>query len=140
MNTKQKGNLALAEAIRFFTIRGNVVSIPLNDSQKYDLIVDMEGILYKVECKYTSTKKASGNFAVHLRTLGGTKGTEVSNRASSENADYLFVTTSDNNSYLINLFDIEHINSELTITDDIKVKYGCAALMAEGLGTVNPAH
>ena len=41
---KQKGNTALGIAIAYFSINGYTVSIPLNDTQDYDLIA--EKIIY----------------------------------------------------------------------------------------------
>lgn len=32
MNTKEKGNLGLGQAIAYFTLKGHTVSIPLTDS------------------------------------------------------------------------------------------------------------
>ena len=40
MNSNLKGNIALGQAIAYFTQQGYVVNIPLNDSQWYDLIID----------------------------------------------------------------------------------------------------
>lgn len=37
---KEKGNSALGIAIAYFSTNGYIVSIPLNDTQDYDLIVD----------------------------------------------------------------------------------------------------
>lgn len=40
-NTKEQGTIGLGKAIAYFTSRGFVVSIPLNDSQDYDLVEKM---------------------------------------------------------------------------------------------------
>ncbi len=37
---KEKGNSALGIAIAYFSTNGYIVSIPLNDTQDYDSIVD----------------------------------------------------------------------------------------------------
>ena len=37
---KEKGNTGLGIAIAYYTSKGYTVSIPLNDTQDYDLIVD----------------------------------------------------------------------------------------------------
>lgn len=42
-------------AINYFTINGYTVSIPMNDTQWYDLIVEKEGKFYTVQCKATAT-------------------------------------------------------------------------------------
>ena len=43
---KEKGNSALGIAIAYFSTNGYVVSIPLNDTQDYDLIVDLLSISF----------------------------------------------------------------------------------------------
>jgi len=46
---KEKGNSGLAMSIAYFTTNGYTVSIPLNDTQDYDLIIEkiMYWVLYK---------------------------------------------------------------------------------------------
>lgn len=39
-SNKQKGNTSLGMAIAYFSSHGYTVSIPLNDTQDYDLIVE----------------------------------------------------------------------------------------------------
>ena len=39
-NTKEQGNIGLGVAIQYFTQNLYTVSLPLNDSQDYDLIVE----------------------------------------------------------------------------------------------------
>ena len=42
-------------AINYFTCQGYTVSLPLNDTQWYDLVIEKEGILQTVQCKATQT-------------------------------------------------------------------------------------
>lgn len=52
-NTKQQGNIGLGSAIQYFTQNLYLVSLPLNDSQDYDLIVeDRDGTLKKFKLKH----------------------------------------------------------------------------------------
>lgn len=52
-NTKQQGNIGLGVAIQYFTENMYLVSLPLNDSQDYDLIVeDRDGTLKKFKSKH----------------------------------------------------------------------------------------
>ena len=47
-NTNDQGNVGLGKCISYLTSKAYTVSLPLNDSQSYDLIYD-DGIkLYKV--------------------------------------------------------------------------------------------
>jgi len=52
MDNKQKGNLAIASAIRHFVSSGYTVSIPLADTAKYDLVVERNGTFQAIQCKY----------------------------------------------------------------------------------------
>ena len=58
-NTKQQGNVGLGVAIGHFTLNGYIVSVPLNDSQDYDLIVDCR-TLYKVQVKPPNINQKMG--------------------------------------------------------------------------------
>lgn len=44
---KNIGNTGLSMAIAYFGSNGYTVSIPLNDTQDYDLVVDIDGKLKK---------------------------------------------------------------------------------------------
>lgn len=53
MNTKQVGNLTeLQCATRLYEL-GCAVSIPFGNSEKYDLIIDINDKLYKIQCKHS---------------------------------------------------------------------------------------
>jgi hypothetical protein len=92
-NTTIQGNVGLAIGIQYFTSIGCIVSIPLNDIQDYDLIVDFweEGIK-KVQVK-TTTFLHNGKYKVNLKT---------SNKSFQLNqSDYLFVVDGSDTRYLI---------------------------------------
>jgi HJR/Mrr/RecB family endonuclease len=55
-NTKKQGDVGLGQAIAWFTRNSYTVSLPLTDSQDYDLIVDKDNVLYRVQVKTTSNK------------------------------------------------------------------------------------
>ena len=48
-NTKQQGTVGLGVAIAHYSSLGYVVSVPLIDGQDYDLVVDKDGVLHKVQ-------------------------------------------------------------------------------------------
>ena len=56
LTNKQKGNTSLGIAIAYFTSNGYTVSIPLNDTQDYDLIVEKNSILKIVQVKSSGCK------------------------------------------------------------------------------------
>ena len=88
-SNKDKGRAGLAAAIGYFGKRGYTVSIPLNDTQDYDLIID-NGTLYRISCKATGQRSKYGVSVVSVRNTGGTKGT-VYGRERDKNIDYVFV-------------------------------------------------
>ncbi len=50
-STRKQGDAGLGRAISYFTRNGYTVAIPLTDSQDYDLIVEIDGHLKKVQVK-----------------------------------------------------------------------------------------
>lgn len=87
---KDKGRAGLAAAIGYFGMHGYTVSIPLNDTQDYDLLVDNGENILKISIKATSQRSQYGVSIVSLRNMGGTNGT-VYGREKDKNNDYVFV-------------------------------------------------
>lgn len=104
-NNKQIGRAGLSMAIAYFGSNGYTVSIPLNDTQDYDLIVDKDGILSKISIKTTTYKTAEDSYECSLKSTGGTKGTVYGNVLQSS-ADLLFALRGDGLMYLIPIKDI----------------------------------
>lgn len=98
-----KGNMALGNAIAYFTKEGYTVSIPLTDTQEYDLVVDINGELKKVQCKYTSTREKSGNFRIDIRVRGhkNSSGDYYCKMMNCNEVDYVYALTEDMDSYFI---------------------------------------
>ena len=48
ISRKQIGRIGLSMAINYFTIKGYTVSLPVNDTQWYDLIIEKDGIFETV--------------------------------------------------------------------------------------------
>lgn len=97
---KEKGNSSLGIAIAFYAANGYTVSIPLNDTQDYDLVVDKDNILKKVQVKSTGCKTKYGNYQVALKSCGGTKG-KTYKTVIETSVDELFVLTEDLNMYIV---------------------------------------
>lgn len=72
VNPRKQGNAGLGIAIAYFSRIGVDVAIPLTDTQRYDLIIEHDGRLERVQVKTTTMKQGHG-YAVHLRTIGGNK-------------------------------------------------------------------
>ena len=109
---KAKGNTALGMAIAYFTSQGYTVSIPLNDTQDYDLIVEKDKILLTVQVKSSGCKTKSNHFQVALKSCGGTKGTTYKTFKQTF-VDLLFIFLADFSMYLI---PAKEINNYSTIT------------------------
>lgn len=101
MNSKEKGNLALASAIKYYTDKVCPVSIPMSESTTYDLVVDKNKILYKIQCKYVGCKNKRNKFSVPLRVLGGNQSYHTAKYYNIGDFDILFVQTSDGDMYEI---------------------------------------
>lgn len=101
MNSKKKGDVGLGSAIGYFTSNGTPVSIPLTDSQDYDLVVELDGVLKKVQVKFTNCSQ-NGSFAVPLRIMGGNSKANFVHKSGSDVVyDYLFALTGEGDRYLI---------------------------------------
>lgn len=101
-----QGNLGLGRAIAYYTSHCIPVMLPLNDSQKYDLVVDKEGRLERVSIKTTQGKAKSGNFQVQMKntTLGSDHNTI--RRFDNSSCDIVFIVTVEGTMYEIPAEDI----------------------------------
>lgn len=111
---KEKGNAGLGIAIAFFTTNGYVVSIPLNDTQDYDLIVEKNNQLSRVQVKSSSCIDKNGRYQVALKSCGGTKGTTYKTFKDTD-VELLFIFLENKDMYLIPREDILNNKSTLTI-------------------------
>jgi hypothetical protein len=115
-NSKQQGDIGLAKAIAWFTSKCYVVSIPLTDSQDYDLVAEIDGVLQKIQVRTTNAVEKSGAFAVDLRVQGGNRsGTGRSKSSSQITYDILFVVTGAGTQYLIPKKEIAYLERGLTL-------------------------
>ena len=112
---KEKGNSSLGIAIAYYSSNGYTVSIPLNDTQDYDLIIDKDNVISKIQVKSTSCKTKYGNYQVALKSCGGTKGKTYKTLIDT-NVDELFILTGDLGMYKIPVNKITN-KSTLNISD-----------------------
>jgi hypothetical protein len=101
MNTKRKGSLAVGQAIAHFIENGTTVLLPVADCDKYDLAIDQNGSIKRIQCKYSNDKEPSGAFIVDLRTFGGYRDKTYNIRYLKDDFDYLFIYCSNGIKYLI---------------------------------------
>jgi hypothetical protein len=68
-NSKQVGDETEAKVLTTLISNGFSVSVPFGDNDKYDLIVDNEGALYRIQCKTAwRTKTGTIRFNTHSQT------------------------------------------------------------------------
>lgn len=105
-STKYLGNLTELQCITRFYELGYPVSIPYGDSEKYDMIIDINGNLYRLQCKHANPHmNDDGKVAfITIKTVwssGYTKNKKYTrNQYSKEDCDY-FVTHYEGKNYLI---------------------------------------
>lgn len=104
---KEKGNSSLGIAIAYYSSNGYTVSIPLNDTQDYDLIVDKDNNLIKVQVKSSACKTKYGNYQVALKSCGGTKGNTYKTVIET-NVDEVFVLLENLEMYIIPTKEIKN--------------------------------
>ena len=100
INRKAIGRIGLSMAINYFTINGYTGSIPINDTQWYDIVVEKDGLFQTIQCKATSGD------VIDFRSTGGTKGIEYDNLLNHSELDYLFCVNGNLEMWLIPIKDI----------------------------------
>ena len=92
--------MGLGNAIFYFTNLGQTVSVPLTDSQDYDLVVEIDNSLKKVQIKSCNFKRKY--YEVNLSVKGGNRSNIGKiKRFDNNNCDYLFVVINQSQKYLI---------------------------------------
>lgn len=104
---KEKGNTGLGIAIAYYSANGYIVSIPLNDTQDYDLIVDKDNIIKKVQVKATSCKTRYNKYQVALKSCGGTKG-KTYKTIINTNIDEVFIVTDNIDIFILPIQEIKN--------------------------------
>ena len=97
MTNREIGRVGLSMAINYFTIQGYTISLPLNDTQWYDMVVEKDNIFYTVQCKATMTEDDT----IPLKSCGGTKGIAYDSVINHPELDYLFCVNKELKCWLI---------------------------------------
>lgn len=127
MNTKDKGDIALSNAIRFFITSGYEVSLPIGNKRDYDVIVEKSGLLEKVQVKYAGLYRDTNSCKVALRITGGNQSFNYSKKYSNDSFDLLFIYTEKGESYCIPWKNIESRN-EIRIEHNKYSRYKIAPI------------
>jgi hypothetical protein len=70
-NSKKQGDAGLGQAIAYFTMKGYDIALPLTDSADWDLIVEMEDGLKRVQVKTSSQLSNTGVMKFNCDVKGG---------------------------------------------------------------------
>lgn len=113
-----QGNAGLGMAIAYYTQHCIPVMIPLNDTQKYDLVVDFDGDLKRVSVKTTQRLNDSAkHFVVQLKNSGGSSGKSKIRNFNNKDCDILFVLTKNHTMYQIPSEEIK-VHTSLVLTEE----------------------
>lgn len=101
INSKKQGDIGMCYAMAYYSKLGWTISIPITDSQDYDLIVDNGTRLFKVQVKTTKSISPSGNRS----------GTGKCKDFSENSSDLLFALTDSGECYSIPRSEISAVSS-----------------------------
>ena len=101
MNSKRKGNITELSVALAFQKLNIPVAIPFGDCERYDLIVDINNKLYKIQCKTASPYRGdSTRISFNCRSISISHGKNVHHRYTKDEIDF-FATVWDNKCYLV---------------------------------------
>ena len=108
LTTKQKGNITEIECILAFMKAGYKVSIPYGEDCRYDLIVDINNKLYRIQCKtsHALTNPEDG-FKFKTKSVVITAHGAKENHYETNEIDY-FATMYEGNCYLVPVEECGH--------------------------------
>jgi len=114
MNTKERGDIAVGFAISYFLSRGHEVCLPIGDKRPYDVIVEKDNNLSRVQIKYAGYSTKKNRCQAGLRITGGNQSYTYAKKYNSNDFDLLFVYTAKEECYIIPWKSLD-IRNELTI-------------------------
>lgn len=99
LTSKQKGNLTELQCLTAFYENGCHVSLPYGENSRYDMIVDVDGQLIKVQVK-TSSSKTENSISFSCRSSHVNCSGTINVKYTKEEIDY-FATFWEGQCYLI---------------------------------------
>lgn len=115
--TTEQGDIGEAKAIYEFIKRGFVVSKPINDKARYDLIVDDGSNILRVQVKTTKQKckRPRTGYKVKINsTYSNRNATHIRGRQDGD-YDILFVLTEEGRSWIIPESALVGVVNEVTV-------------------------
>jgi hypothetical protein len=89
-NSKKQGDAGLGQAIAYFTKLGHNVAIPLTDSADWDIIVEIDDALMKVQVK-TSIQMRDIIEVFEANVKGGNKSASTNKTIQEQDWDLIFL-------------------------------------------------
>lgn len=127
MLTKEKGDIAVANAIRYFTINGYEVCLPIGDKKDYDLVVEKNGKLSTVQVKYAGLYPSRDNLChVALRITGGNQSYKTAKKYKDDAFNLLYIYTEKGEEYLLPWNKIS-VRNEISIEHTKYQRYNVTA-------------
>ena len=101
MLTKAKGDLAVANAIQYYMTNDYEVCLPIGDKKPYDIVIERDGNLSRVQVKFAGFYNGVKQHKVALRVTGGNQSWNTAKKYSIDDFDVLFVFTANGRKYAI---------------------------------------
>jgi hypothetical protein len=112
INSKKQGDVGMCYAIAYYSRLGWTVSIPITDSQDYDLLVEnTDNNILKVQVKTSRYLTEGGTYQVSLKICGGNKSGQTIKKMDKNYIDLVFVLVDDGSCYSIPTEKIESSGS-----------------------------
>lgn len=109
--TQQKGIITELLIATKFTEMGYIISLPLGNAARYDLIIDTGNKIYKVQCK-TAKLKENGSYVVSTCNKVSTTTKRVVKHYTTDQIDFL-ASIIENNLIVIPVSEIETSRSKV---------------------------
>ena len=90
-NSKKQGDAGLGQAIAYFTMKGYEVALPLTDSADWDLVVEMDNSLKRVQVKTSTSFNAQGTMKFEAAVRGGNKTSSSTKIIQEQQWDLIFL-------------------------------------------------
>ena len=101
MKPKEKGDIAVAHAIHYFMVNNYEVCMPLGDKQLYDMIVERNGVMSRVQIKYAGYYSGDKKYKAALRSMGGNQSYHTAKKYADDAFELLFVYVGNGRKFLI---------------------------------------
>ena len=118
MNTVTQGNIGLIASCLEFNRQGYNVFTPLTENAPFDIVVELNGILKRVEVKSSTRRnKANTGWLVHIKQVRPNKNKNIINKFDNTKTDLLSVYIIPTNKvYIFESKDIK-VKTELVVYD-----------------------